>query len=135
METEVELELVASKHYGNAVLDELTKRGKRYTNLSYAEHQELKAAKTMEELQLFLTKNMPGIECSSQNISQIVSSMEEFWSKREIKSGIWQGLLCSEISIVCLVLASPFLLIRLCYRRFRGRIPENVPRKDDRHHS
>jgi hypothetical protein len=122
-ETKENLGLVTPKHFGNAVLDELTNRGKRYTNLSYAEHQELKVAKTIEDLELFFSKNMPGIDSSSQNISQIVSSMEMFWAARstsEIKSAIWQGLFSSEIGIVCLVLASPILLIRHCYRRLRG---------------
>lgn len=117
--TEVKPGFETPDHFGNAVLCELAKRGKRYTNLTYVEHRELKAAKTFEEFERFLNTNMPGIDTSNQSVSQIVSLMEEFWETRaEIKRGIWHLLLWSDTGIVCLIVFLPVLLIGHCLRRF-----------------
>lgn len=52
---------------GTAVLDELTQRGNRYSNLHYEEHQELKKAITPERLREFFNKQNYPITVDSES--------------------------------------------------------------------
>ncbi|TWT78282.1 hypothetical protein Pla123a_10730 [Posidoniimonas polymericola] len=117
---------------GNAVLEELSARGKRYTRLTYQEHQALKAANAPQDLQAFFNDHDYAITVADEaSVETIVDEIVAIWKQRqaaETKQAILSGLVSHPLGLVLLLLALPFYACFRIVRVVAGKRSPTTPR-------